>query len=116
MDVTDQFSENLADARAAGSDIGKPGWEVPYLEPGEEAWREDRATLEAHLPFGDLEIARPTPDGGKRYVRWPTKRRRPWTGGWPFTAPWSRSLRGSIHRGRSTGVAGCRRSDAPRVP
>ena len=95
-----EFSEDLADAPARGSEIGKPRWEVPYLEPDEEAWREHRATLEAHLPFRDLELARPTPDGGKRYVRWPTKRRRPWTGGWTFTAPWSRSLRGSIHRGR----------------
>jgi hypothetical protein len=28
----------------------------------------DRETLDAHLPFRDFEHARPTPDGGKRYV------------------------------------------------
>jgi PAS fold len=39
-----------------------------YLEPDEEAWHKHRATLEAHLPFRDCELARPTPDGGKRYV------------------------------------------------
>jgi signal transduction histidine kinase len=41
---------------------------VPYLEPDEEAWRKHRATLDAHLPFRDFEIARPASDGGKRYV------------------------------------------------
>jgi C4-dicarboxylate-specific signal transduction histidine kinase len=41
---------------------------VPYLEPDAEAWRKHRETLDAHLPFRDFELARPTPDGGKRYV------------------------------------------------
>jgi PAS domain S-box-containing protein len=41
---------------------------VPYLEPDAEAWRQHRETLDAHLPFRDFEHARPTPDGGKRYV------------------------------------------------
>jgi PAS domain S-box-containing protein len=63
-----EFSEELADAPARGSEIGKTRWEVPYLEPDEEAWRTHRATLDAHLPFRDFELARPTPDGGKRYV------------------------------------------------
>lgn len=66
---TRQESSNaLAGAPAPGSEIGKTRWEVPYLEPDEEAWREHRATLGAHLPFRDFEPARPTPDGGKRYV------------------------------------------------
>ena len=43
-------------------------WEVPYLEPDAEAWRKHRETMNAHLPFRDFELARPTPDGGKRYV------------------------------------------------
>ena len=34
----------------------------------EEAWRRYRETLEAHLPFRDFEIGRPTPDGGKHYA------------------------------------------------
>jgi PAS domain S-box len=41
---------------------------VPYLEPDDEGWRKHRQTLEAHLPFRDFELARPAPDGGKRYV------------------------------------------------
>jgi PAS domain S-box-containing protein len=63
-----QFGEGLTDAPAAGSEIGKTRWEVPYLEPDEEAWRRHRATLDAHLPFRDFELARPTPGGGRRYV------------------------------------------------
>ena len=41
---------------------------MPYLEPDAEAWRKHRETLDAHLPFRDFELARPAPDGGKRYV------------------------------------------------
>ena len=62
------FSERLADAPAAGSEIGKTRWEIPHVEPDEEAWRKHRATMDAHLPFRDFELARPTPDGGCRYV------------------------------------------------
>src|SRR4029450_3900161 len=36
--------------------------------PHEEAWLKHRATLDAHLPFRDFELARSTADGGKRYV------------------------------------------------
>jgi PAS domain S-box-containing protein len=63
-----EFAEGLTDAPSAGSEIGKTRWEVPYLEPDEEAWRKHRETLDAHLPFRDFELARATPDGGKRYV------------------------------------------------
>ena len=63
-----EYSEQLADAPAPGTEIGKTRWEVPYLEPDDEAWRKHRATLDAHLPFRDFELARPTPDGGKRWV------------------------------------------------
>ena len=63
-----EFSERLTDAPARGSEIGKTRWEIPYVEPDEEAWRKHRATLDAHLPFRDFELARPTADGGTRYV------------------------------------------------
>ena len=63
-----EFAEGLADAPVPGSEIGKTRWELPYLEPDEAAWRRHRETLDAHLPFRDFELARPTPDGGKRYV------------------------------------------------
>ncbi len=66
--VRQEFDEGLEDAPALGSEIGKTRWEVPYLEPDAEAWRKHRETLDAHLPFRDFELARPAPDGGKRYV------------------------------------------------
>ena len=66
--IHQEFAESLADAPELGSEIGKTRWEVPYLEPDEEAWRKHRETLDAHLPFRDFELARPAPDGSKRYV------------------------------------------------
>ncbi len=66
--IHQEFAESLADAPAPGSEIGKTRWEVPYLEPDAEAWRKHRETLDAHLPFRDFELARPAPDGSKRYV------------------------------------------------
>jgi PAS domain S-box-containing protein len=66
--IHQEFADSLADAPAPGSEIGKTRWEVPYLEPDAEAWRKHRETLDAHLPFRDFELARPGPDGGKRYV------------------------------------------------
>ena len=66
--IRQEFAETFAEVPAPGSEIGKTPWEVPYLEPDEEAWRAHRVTLDAHLPFRDFELARPTPDGGKRYV------------------------------------------------
>jgi PAS domain S-box-containing protein len=66
--INQEFAESLADAPAAGSEIGKTRWEVPYLEPDAEAWRKHRETLDAHLSFRDFELARTAPDGSKRYV------------------------------------------------
>ena len=63
-----EFSESAVNAPAPGLEIGKARWEIPYLEPDEAAWQQHRATMDAHLPFRDFELARPTPDGGKRYV------------------------------------------------
>jgi PAS domain S-box-containing protein len=63
-----EFAESLVDAPAPGAEIGKTRWEVPYLEPDEEAWRKHRETLDAHQPFRDFELARLGPDGSKRYV------------------------------------------------
>jgi PAS domain S-box-containing protein len=66
--IRQEFAVGLPDAPAVGSEIGKTRWEVPYLEPDAESWRRHRETLDAHLPFRDFELARPAPDGGKRYV------------------------------------------------
>lgn len=63
-----EFAESVVDAPTRGSELGKTRWEVPYLEPDAEAWRKHRETLDAHLPFRDFELARPMPDGSKRYV------------------------------------------------
>jgi len=64
-----EFVKDLADAPVPGFDlgIGKTRWELPTLEPNEEAWRKHRETLDGHVPFRDFEFARPRPDGGKRY-------------------------------------------------
>ena len=66
--IRQEFAEALADAPPPGSEIGKTRWEVPYVEPDAEAWGKHREALDAHLPFRDFELARPAPDGGKRYV------------------------------------------------
>src|SRR4029077_1360320 len=66
--IRQEFAEGVTDAPAAGSEIGKTRWEVPYLEPDAEAWRKHRETLDAHLSFRDFELARPAHDGSKRYV------------------------------------------------
>lgn len=62
------FAATLHEAPVPGSEIGKTRWEVPYVEPDEEAWRRHRGTLDAHLPFRDFELARPTAGGGVRHV------------------------------------------------
>ena len=38
--VRQEFSERLSDAPPADSELGKTRWEVPYLEPDEDAWRQ----------------------------------------------------------------------------
>jgi PAS domain S-box-containing protein len=66
--VRQEFGPTVEGAPPPGSELGKTRWEVSYLEPDEEAWRKHRETLDAHLPFRDFELARPLPDGSKRYV------------------------------------------------
>ena len=66
--IRQEFAEGLTDAPAPRSEIGKTRWEIPSVEPDEEAWRRHRETLDAHLPFRDFVLARPTADGGKRFV------------------------------------------------
>jgi PAS domain S-box-containing protein len=66
--IREEFVEGLAATPVPGSDIGKTPWELPEFEASEEDWRRYRETLDAHLPFRDFELARSTPDGGKRYV------------------------------------------------
>jgi PAS domain S-box-containing protein len=65
--IRQDYSEGVTDGPSLGSELGKRRWEVPHLEIDEEAWRKHREILDAHLPFRDLEYARPTPNGGKRW-------------------------------------------------
>jgi signal transduction histidine kinase len=62
------FAKELEDAPACGMELGKTRWEIPYVEPDEDAWRAHRAILDARLPFRDFELARPRPSGEARYV------------------------------------------------
>jgi PAS domain S-box-containing protein len=66
--IRQDFSERVTDGPLPGSELGKRRWELPYLDIDEETWRKHRETLDAHLPFRDLEYGRPTPSGGKRYA------------------------------------------------
>ena len=66
--IRQDFSERVTDGPLPGSELGKRRWELPYLDIDEEGWRKHRETLDAHLPFRDLEYARPTPNGGKRWA------------------------------------------------
>ncbi|HUL92583.1 MAG TPA: PAS domain-containing protein, partial [Burkholderiales bacterium] len=63
-----EFSERLTDAPEREAQIGKTPWEIPYVEPDNEGWRMYRATVDAHLPYRDFELARPTANGGVRYL------------------------------------------------
>jgi diguanylate cyclase (GGDEF)-like protein/PAS domain S-box-containing protein len=50
-----------------GAGIGKRRWELPFLAPDMRGWMAHKAVLDAHQPFQDFEVCRPTPDGGTRY-------------------------------------------------
>jgi diguanylate cyclase (GGDEF)-like protein/PAS domain S-box-containing protein len=63
-------------SRAAGSNrirvvspgqIGKARWETPSTYPDTAGWAAHRATMEAHQPFRDFEIARIDADGVERW-------------------------------------------------
>jgi PAS domain S-box-containing protein len=63
-----EFAEGAFDVSAPSGEIGKAPWELRQFEADAEAWRKHRATLDAHLPFRDFEVARPAPEGGKAYM------------------------------------------------
>jgi PAS domain-containing protein len=50
-----------------GAGIGKRRWELPFLAPDMRGWMAHKVVLDAHQPFQDFEICRPTTDGGMRY-------------------------------------------------
>jgi diguanylate cyclase (GGDEF)-like protein/PAS domain S-box-containing protein len=47
--------------------IGKARWELPSTYPDAAGWAAHRATMDAHQPFSDFEIARLDEDGVERY-------------------------------------------------
>jgi diguanylate cyclase (GGDEF)-like protein/PAS domain S-box-containing protein len=47
--------------------MGKQRWETPSTYPDAAGWAAHRATMEAHLPFRDFEIARLDDDSIERY-------------------------------------------------
>lgn len=63
-DAQHHFTKRTFSAREAADPVfcqtvflGRLIWEVPTLEPDENAWQVQRAVLDAHLPFRDLEVA-----------------------------------------------------------
>src|SRR5438105_5594860 len=52
---------------ASRAQVGKARWETPSTYPDAQGWAAHRATLEAHLPFRDFELARLDADGGERH-------------------------------------------------
>ena len=48
--------------------IGKTRWEIPSTRPDAAGWEAHRATLEAHLPFRDFELARFDAEGVERHL------------------------------------------------
>jgi len=52
---------------ASPGQIGKARWETPSTRPDAAGWAAHRATMEAHQPFHDFEIARLDDDGIERY-------------------------------------------------
>jgi len=51
-----------------GDRSGKRRWEVPSTRPDDAGWAAHRATLEAHLPFRDFELARIDDNGVERHL------------------------------------------------
>jgi diguanylate cyclase (GGDEF)-like protein len=51
-----------------GQRFGKTRWEIPSTYPDASGWAAHRATLEAHLPFRDFELARIDDQGVERYL------------------------------------------------
>jgi len=48
--------------------IGKTRWELSALNMSEEDWQRHRADLEARREFRNLEVERPLPSGGTRWI------------------------------------------------
>lgn len=48
--------------------MGKTRWELPALNLSEEDWKRHRADLDARREFRNLEIERPLPSGGTRWI------------------------------------------------
>ncbi len=47
--------------------VGKARWDTPSTHPDADGWAAHRATMDAHLPFQDFEIARVDENGEERW-------------------------------------------------
>ena len=47
--------------------LGKARWELPSISPDAAGWAAHRATMDAHRPFRDFEVARRDDDGVERW-------------------------------------------------
>jgi diguanylate cyclase (GGDEF)-like protein/PAS domain S-box-containing protein len=53
---------------ADGGPVGKARWDMASTRPDAAGWAAHRATLDAHLPFRDFELARLDTDGVERHL------------------------------------------------
>ena len=67
--VWQEYSRNPSERAPPVNELGKTRWEIPYTQPDEEGWRCHRADLDNRRVFRDFLVARPTPEGGERYIQ-----------------------------------------------
>jgi PAS domain S-box-containing protein len=74
-DAQHHFTKRTFSAREAADPVfcqtvflGRLIWEVPTLTPDAKAWQVQRAVLDAHLPFRDLEVAHQGANPAPLYV------------------------------------------------
>src|SRR5438552_14738098 len=65
-----RFSEHTDKGVVTSDSIGKFRWDVAFdLDSEPEKWRQHRATLDAHLPFRELEYRSVNRKGAPIYIR-----------------------------------------------
>jgi diguanylate cyclase (GGDEF)-like protein/PAS domain S-box-containing protein len=66
--VETQYGPGHRPVIAGNQRFGKRRWELPSTHPDAAGWAAHRATLDAHLPFRDFELARVDGDGLERHL------------------------------------------------
>jgi PAS domain S-box-containing protein len=67
--VWQEYSRHPSARAPPTNELGKTRWEIPNTHPDEVGWRRHRADLDNHRLFRDFVVARPTPEGGERYIQ-----------------------------------------------